>query len=133
MSEVLTVVTYLARPGWPRPTPALSSSITCPIWDAWYREATRKFAQHGYIALSPNLYFAMATAPEDNPQAFAPGWHTGCPGGGRHRQHMRHAFHANAQWPSWYFLARVRVDATLTLLPVWYQVLMPSSIAGAGA
>ena len=27
-----------------------------PGWDEWYREATRKFAHHGYLALSPNLY-----------------------------------------------------------------------------
>jgi carboxymethylenebutenolidase len=28
-----------------------------PGWDEWYRECTRKFAHHGYVALSPNLYF----------------------------------------------------------------------------
>src|SRR4030095_9220648 len=27
-----------------------------PGWDEWYREATRKFAHHGYATLSPNLY-----------------------------------------------------------------------------
>ena len=29
----------------------------CPGWDEWYRECTRKFAHHGYAAISPNLYF----------------------------------------------------------------------------
>jgi carboxymethylenebutenolidase len=34
--------------------------------DEWYREATRKFAYHGYAALSPNLHFrAGRGAPED--------------------------------------------------------------------
>jgi carboxymethylenebutenolidase len=28
-----------------------------PGWDEWYREATRKFAHHGYAAISPNLYY----------------------------------------------------------------------------
>jgi carboxymethylenebutenolidase len=27
-----------------------------PGWDEWYREATRRFAHHGYIAISPNLF-----------------------------------------------------------------------------
>ena len=37
-----------------------------PGWDEWYREATRKFAHHGYAALSPNLYFrAGHGTPED--------------------------------------------------------------------
>jgi carboxymethylenebutenolidase len=27
-----------------------------PGWDEWYREATRKFAHHGYVTISPNLY-----------------------------------------------------------------------------
>ena len=27
-----------------------------PGWDEWYREATRRFAHHGYAALSPDLY-----------------------------------------------------------------------------
>ena len=37
-----------------------------PGWDEWYREATRKFAAHGYAALSPNLYFrAGHGTPED--------------------------------------------------------------------
>ncbi len=37
-----------------------------PGWDEWYREATRKFAHHGYAALSPNLYYrAGHGAPDD--------------------------------------------------------------------
>ena len=37
-----------------------------PGWDEWYREATRKFAHHGYLTISPNLYERMGHAtPED--------------------------------------------------------------------
>ena len=48
---------YLARPLGPGPYPGMVIVHHMPGWDEWYRETTRKFAQHGYIALSPNLYF----------------------------------------------------------------------------
>ncbi|HEY3302743.1 MAG TPA: dienelactone hydrolase family protein, partial [Candidatus Binatia bacterium] len=28
-----------------------------PGWDEWYRECARRFAHHGYLTISPNLYF----------------------------------------------------------------------------
>lgn len=57
---------YLARPLGPGPYPGVVVIHHMPGWDAWYREATRKFAQHGYIALSPNLYFRNGHGtPED--------------------------------------------------------------------
>jgi carboxymethylenebutenolidase len=37
-----------------------------PGWDEWYREATRRFAYHGYVSLSPNLYDRVGHGtPED--------------------------------------------------------------------
>src|SRR5260221_14744507 len=57
---------YFARPLGPGPFPAVVLLHHMPGWDEWYREATRKFAHHGYAALSPNLYFrAGHGAPED--------------------------------------------------------------------
>jgi carboxymethylenebutenolidase len=57
---------YLARPLGPGPYPGMVIVHHMPGWDAWYREATRKFAHHGYIALSPNLYFRTGHGtPED--------------------------------------------------------------------
>jgi carboxymethylenebutenolidase len=47
---------YLARPLGPGPFPGIVLIHHLPGWDEWYREATRKFAHHGYAALSPNLY-----------------------------------------------------------------------------
>ena len=47
---------YLARPHGPGPHPAKVVIHHMPGWDEWYREATRRFAHHGYVALSPNLY-----------------------------------------------------------------------------
>jgi dienelactone hydrolase len=47
---------YVARPLGPGPFPAIVVIHHMPGWDEWYREVTRKFAHHGYIAISPNLY-----------------------------------------------------------------------------
>ncbi len=57
---------YFARPLGPGPFPGLVVIHHMPGWDEWYKEATRKFAYHGYAALSPNLYFrAGHGTPED--------------------------------------------------------------------
>jgi carboxymethylenebutenolidase len=57
---------YLARPLGPGPFPGMVIIHHMPGWDEWYREATRKFAHHGYVALSPNLYYrAGHGSPED--------------------------------------------------------------------
>lgn len=57
---------YFARPMGPGPFPGVVVIHHMPGWDEWYREATRKFAHHGYAAISPNLYFrAGHGAPDD--------------------------------------------------------------------
>ncbi len=57
---------YYARPLGPGPFPGMVVIHHMPGWDEWYREATRKFAHHGYTAVSPNLYFrAGHGTPED--------------------------------------------------------------------
>jgi len=48
---------YFARPLGPGPHPAIVVIHHMPGWDLWYREVTHKFAHHGYLALSPNLYY----------------------------------------------------------------------------
>ncbi len=61
-----TINAYFARPMGPGPYPAMVMVHHMPGWDEWYREATRKFAHHGYLALSPNLYArAGHGTPED--------------------------------------------------------------------
>ncbi len=47
---------YFARPLGPGPFPGMVLIHHIPGWDEWYREATRKFAHHGYAAISPNLF-----------------------------------------------------------------------------
>lgn len=57
---------YLARPLGAGPFPGVVLIHHMPGWDEWYREATRKFAHHGYVAVCPNLYFrAGHGTPED--------------------------------------------------------------------
>lgn len=57
---------YFARPLGPGPYPGMVVVHHMPGWDEWYRECTRKFAHHGFLALSPNLYFrAGHGTPED--------------------------------------------------------------------
>ena len=51
-----TVYAYLARPVGAGPFPGVVLIHHLPGWDEWYREATRRFAHHGYAAISPNLY-----------------------------------------------------------------------------
>ena len=50
------VYAYMAKPLGAGPFPGVVVIHHIPGWDEWYREATRKFAHHGYIAISPNLY-----------------------------------------------------------------------------
>jgi carboxymethylenebutenolidase len=47
---------YLARPLGPGPFPAVVLLHHRPGWDDWYHEATRTFADHGYLAICPDLY-----------------------------------------------------------------------------
>lgn len=57
---------YYARPLGAGPFPAMVLVHHMPGWDEWYREATYKFAQHGYATITPNLYFrAGHGTPED--------------------------------------------------------------------
>src|SRR6266540_2703270 len=57
---------YLARPLGPGPFPGVVLIHHMPGWDEWYRETTRKFAHHGYLAVSPNIYYRFGHgSPED--------------------------------------------------------------------
>src|SRR5882762_7660063 len=57
---------YVARPLGAGPFPGMVLIHHAPGWDEWYRETTRKFAHHGYLAISPNIYYHFGHgAPED--------------------------------------------------------------------
>ena len=47
---------YIAKPLGAGPFPGIVLIHHAPGWDEWYREAARRFAHHGYVTVSPNLY-----------------------------------------------------------------------------
>lgn len=58
---------YLARPAGPGPFPGVVVVHHMPGWDEPTIEITRRFAQHGYTAICPNLHFREGKAtPEAN-------------------------------------------------------------------
>ncbi len=62
---------YYARPLGPGPFPGVVAIPHAPGWDEWYRESTRKFAHHGYLALSPNIYYRLGHGSPDDVAAKA--------------------------------------------------------------
>src|ERR1700724_1390832 len=57
---------YFARPLGPGPFPGIVLIHHMPGWDEWYREATRRYAHHGYLAISPNIFYRLGHgSPED--------------------------------------------------------------------
>jgi carboxymethylenebutenolidase len=48
--------TYIARPDGSGPYPGVVLTHHAPGWDEFYREFARRFAEHGYIAIVPNLH-----------------------------------------------------------------------------
>ena len=60
---------YYARPLGPGPFPGVVLIHHMPGWDELYREFTRKFAHHGYLAISPNIYFRYGHGSPDDMSA----------------------------------------------------------------
>lgn len=60
------IYAYMARPMGPGPFPGVVLFHHRPGWDEWYKETTRRFAHHGYIAVCPDLYYRFGHgAPDD--------------------------------------------------------------------
>src|SRR6266702_5858914 len=57
---------YYARPTKPGKIPGVVVIMHAPGWDEWIIEVTRKFAHHGYAAISPNLYFRNGPGSPDD-------------------------------------------------------------------
>ncbi|HEX8969581.1 MAG TPA: dienelactone hydrolase family protein [Chloroflexota bacterium] len=47
---------YVARPDGSGPYPGVVVMMHMPGWDELYQEFTRRFANHGYVAICPDLY-----------------------------------------------------------------------------
>ena len=61
-----TINAYFARPSGAGPYPGLVVTHHMPGWDEFYREMTRRFAQHGYLAICPDLYFRAGHGTPDD-------------------------------------------------------------------
>jgi len=48
--------TYVSRPLGKGPFPGIVLIPHMPGWDEFYRETTRRFSQHGYFAICPDIY-----------------------------------------------------------------------------
>jgi carboxymethylenebutenolidase len=68
-----TINAYVARPAGNGPFPSVVLVHHLPGWDELYREFTRRFAQHGYLAISPNLYARFGAGSPDDVAAKARG------------------------------------------------------------
>ena len=66
---------YLARP-WAGAFRAVVVIHHFPGYDEETKEITRRFADHGYLAMCPNLYCARlpGQAPMRRPPRCGPGW-----------------------------------------------------------
>ncbi|MBM84858.1 MAG: carboxymethylenebutenolidase [Rhodospirillaceae bacterium] len=65
------ISSYLARPTGPGPFPGIVLIHHLPGWGEFYRETTRKFAHHGYAAISHNLYHRIGEGDPDDVAAKA--------------------------------------------------------------
>jgi carboxymethylenebutenolidase len=57
---------YVARPTGDGPFPGIVLAHHMPGWDEFYLEMTRRFATHGYIAISPDLYQRAGSGKPDD-------------------------------------------------------------------
>ena len=57
---------YLAKPLNEGKFPCVILIHHLPGWDELYKEFTRKFAHHGYIAICPDLYFREGNGSPDD-------------------------------------------------------------------
>ena len=64
---------YFARPLGPGAYPGVVLIHHLPGWDEYYREATRRFAHHGYAAICPDLYQRVGQGTPEDVAAMARG------------------------------------------------------------
>jgi carboxymethylenebutenolidase len=69
---------YLARPMGVGAAPGMVIIHHMPGWDGPTKEIARRFAHHGYVAISPNLHFREGKATPQENSASVRGWPAGC-------------------------------------------------------
>jgi carboxymethylenebutenolidase len=66
-----TINAYVARPGAQANGAGIVLIHHMPGWDEYYRETARRYAQHGYLCICPNLYFRLGNGTPDDATAQA--------------------------------------------------------------
>jgi len=66
-----TIGAYFARPTGPGPYAGVVLVHHMPGWDEYYRETARRFAQHGYLTICPDLYSRFGHGTPDDVTAIA--------------------------------------------------------------
>ncbi|MBM2809508.1 MAG: Carboxymethylenebutenolidase [Chloroflexi bacterium] len=66
-----TIHAYFARPLGAGPFPGIVQVHHAPGWDEWTREFSRRFTQHGYSVICPDLYCRYAHGTPDDATAAA--------------------------------------------------------------
>jgi carboxymethylenebutenolidase len=65
------IESYVARPSDPGMHPGVVVIHHMPGWDEWSLEVTRRFAHHGYVAISPHLFARQGPGDPDDVAAKA--------------------------------------------------------------
>ena len=68
-----TINAYFVKPAGTGPFPGVVLVHHLPGWDEFYRETARRFAQHGYVTICPNLYARYGQGSPDDMAAKARG------------------------------------------------------------
>jgi carboxymethylenebutenolidase len=66
-----TINAYVARPGAQANGAGIVLLHHMPGWDEYYRETARRYAQHGYLTIAPNLYYRLGNGTPDDATAQA--------------------------------------------------------------
>ena len=68
-----TINAYYVKPAGTGPFPGIVLVHHLPGWDEFYRETARRFGQHGYVTICPNLYARAGQGSPDDMAAKARG------------------------------------------------------------
>jgi carboxymethylenebutenolidase len=54
---------YVAQPEGPGPLPGIVFIAHAPGWNEWMRETSRRFAEHGFLTVAPNIFQQFGQGP----------------------------------------------------------------------
>jgi carboxymethylenebutenolidase len=118
---------YIARPDGPGPYPGVVLTHHAPGWDEFYREFARRFAEHGFIVIVPNLYERFGHGSPDDVAAAVRG------AGGVSDASVIADAEAALNWVKAHPTSNGKVGVIGTCSGGRHAVLVASSVPGFGA